>query len=103
MSIFTRDMRPYKLAMHAAVEQFKKDQNIGVLMLEVADFRAAYKLGPSFVTHCQKLAMASAPDKILRLVDVVDDTLLRAWVRIPLLILISPFLFLARLVKMFLP
>lgn len=103
MSIIFRDLRAAKDEVHEAIRAFEKDKNFDRLMTEIEAFRATVPLNKSFLRHCLKLAMAGASDKIHRLVDVIDDKVLRAWIRLPILLLIWPFMLIARIIKLGLP
>jgi hypothetical protein len=107
MSIFFIDQRATKCDMVEALVSFQQDHDIEKVLTEAAafvdaiNFSASYR--PTAYGHLQGLIMANNPDRAIKLVQAVNDYELRRWIKIPLLVLLWPFIFLVRIIKMGLP
>lgn len=104
MSIWFIDNRENKQACLDAVSSYKQHGDFDKAMMELDVALDGIRVNKAMVmNHVKKLVMANNVDRALKLLNVFNDYEPRLWWRIPILLVLWPFLLVWRIIKLGLP
>lgn len=112
MTIFYRDVSETKRTMLEAIEKhrvtFAEDKYARQgafyeLQLAIEEGASAVGLKSDFENHVGKLVLAGQHERARKLVGVIPDRIMRLWLAIPIMVIMWPFVFVWRLLKMGVP